>query len=196
MVNNQKEFYQLKQDVKSLLISNGCILNQVDFNLSSGLKSTFYFDCKRAMLNGDFLDKVSDLFMSLITELPLKPSAIGGMTMGADFLTSALILKYSQLHLPCIRGSIVRKEPKKYGTGVFIENELPVGTRIVIVDDVITTGKSILKVAEQFINAGYHIVGVLGLIDRELGGVESISEKLQCPVQCLFLKSDFLEIIT
>lgn len=72
-----------------------------------------------------------------------------------------------------------------------IENELPPGTRIVVVDDVITTGSSTRQAAEKFQAAGYEIVGIIALIDREAGGAEQLAAQFGCPVRSIFRKRDF-----
>lgn len=171
------------------LIENQCLL-EGDFILSTGARSTFYFDCKRATLNGQCLTLIADAFLEEIDRLPVQPTAIGGLTMGADFLTAAVVLRANQIGHPTAQGSIVRKESKKHGTKTWIENELPRGTKIVVVDDVITTGNATALACEKLNEAGYEIVGIIALIDREAGGMENL-DAVGVPRRAIYRKRDF-----
>lgn len=174
-------------DEKSLIVGQ-------DMTLSAGLSSSFYFDCKKTTLNGEGLALLADVFLEEIDTFPERPSAIGGLTLGADFIVAAVAMRAHQVGHPTIDGSIVRKEPKQHGTRSHIENEMPRGTKIVVVDDVITTGGSTEKAYEQFIENGYEIVGIVALVDREAGGVEDLKGKYGCAVCSIFKKSDFPRI--
>src|SRR5207247_9400849 len=118
------------------------------------------------------------------------PTGIGGLTMGADVITAAVIMMSHQTGGKLLKGSIARKEPKKHGTRRKIENELPRGTKIVAIDDVITTGSSTLMACREFEEAGYEIVGILAVVDRAQGGRHAIDAKYQ-HVRPLFKTSDF-----
>lgn len=172
------------------LIEDRCLLEGAEFTLSTGEKSRFYFDCKGATLHGEGLTLIGHAFLEEIENLAEKPTAIGGLTMGADFLTAAVIMLSHQKGGAIVDGSIVRKEPKKHGTRNRIENQLPAGTKIIAVDDVITTGSATLKACQEFEAAGYKIVGVLAVVDREAGGKEQLEERYKF-VRTLFKKSDF-----
>ena len=91
-------------------------------------------------------------------------------------------------------GSIVRKDQKRHGAGNKIENELPTGTTIMVVDDVVTTGSSTVVACDAFIAAGYDIVGIVALVDRESGGCETLARKYDCPVGAILRKRDFPRI--
>ena len=176
------------------LIDECCLITEAALTLSTGTVSSFYFDCKKATLDGECLSLIADAFLEEIAKLPSPPTAIGGLTMGADFITAAVILRAFQEELPTVKGSIVRKEPKKHGTCNDIENELPAGTKVVLVDDVITTGNSIKRAGKKFLEEGYEVVGIIALIDREAGGAEKLSEQFGVPVRAIFKKSDFPRI--
>jgi orotate phosphoribosyltransferase len=176
------------------LIHDLCLL-EGDFTLSTGARSRFYFDCKCVTLNGEGLTLIAKEFLREIERLPIQPDAIGGLTMGADFMTAAVIVLSHQTNAPIMNGSIVRKEAKKHGTKNQIENELPPGTKIVVVDDVITTGKSTLQACDEFEAAGYQVVGILAVVDREAGGMENLRQRYP-HVTALFKKSDFPELKT
>jgi orotate phosphoribosyltransferase len=162
-----------------------------DFTLSTGEKSRFYFDCKHATLDGETLSHISDAFLEEIAKFSTTPTAIGGLTMGADFIVAAVAMRAFQTGAKTQRASIVRKEPKKHGTRNFIENQLPPGTSIVVVDDVITSGSSTIKACEKFREAGYKIVGILALVDREAGGIQKLQRTFECEARAVFRKSDF-----
>lgn len=173
------------------LIEDRCLITNTDITLSIGEKSSFYFDCKKITLDGEGLDLLAAAFLDRIDELPQPPQAIGGLTMGADFIVAAVAMKAFQLGRQPAVGSIVRKEPKKHGTRNYIENQLDAGTTIVVVDDVITSGKSTAQACEQFHDAGYEIVGIVALVDREQGGADTLRERFQVPVLSVFKRSDF-----
>jgi orotate phosphoribosyltransferase len=162
-----------------------------DFTLSTGAKSPFYFDCKHATLDGGILAMIADAFLDEISKFPEIPTAIGGLTMGADFISAAVAMRAAQIGAKTVQASIVRKEPKRHGTRNYIENQLPPGTSIVVVDDVITSGGSTQKACDEFLKARYRIVGILALVDREAGGLEALQRKNNCPVRALLRKSDF-----
>lgn len=172
------------------LIEEKCLkISEKPFKLSTGALSNYYFDCKNASLDGEGLSLIAEAFLEEIEKLPQEPKAIGGLTMGADFITAAVALRSYERGMP-ILGSIVRKEPKKHGTMLRIENELPAGTPIVVVDDVITTGNSTKQACEEFLAARYRIVGIIALIDRESGGKAEL-EKRYGKVKAIFQTSDF-----
>ncbi|NKC10719.1 MAG: orotate phosphoribosyltransferase [Gammaproteobacteria bacterium] len=176
---------RLRELVESLCLLEG------DFVLSTGAKSQFYFDCKRATLNGEALALIADEFLHEINRLPEKPQAIGGLTMGADFITAAVVMRAAQTDHPTNLGSIVRKARKEHGTRSFIENELEEGTSVVVVDDVVTTGTSTARAARAMREAGCRIVGIVCLIDREAGGMEALRGEFNVDVRSVFRKSDF-----
>jgi orotate phosphoribosyltransferase len=180
---------QSNRDRLHHLIEKLCVI-EGDFVLSTGVRSRYYFDCKAVALHGEGLTLIGRELLEEIESLPVKPTAIGGLTMGADFISAAVIILSHQAGGELLHGSIVRKEPKKHGTRRKIENELPAGTKIVVVDDVITTGSSTLEACGEFERAGYEIVGILAVVDREQGGRKTLEEKYQ-HVRTLFKTSDF-----
>jgi orotate phosphoribosyltransferase len=179
-----------KRQILRDLVEKRCLVIG-DFTLSTGQKSKFYFDCKHATLDGEALALISDAFLEEIAKFEIAPTAIGGLTMGADFIAAAVAMRAFQTNAPTIHASIVRKEPKKHGTRNYIENQLERGTSIVVVDDVITTGSSTVLACERFKDAGYNIVGILALVDREAGGLTNLADKFQCQARSIFTKSDF-----
>ena len=172
------------------LIEQNCLQSDTSITLSGGSSSSFYFDCKGATLDGEALSLMSEQFLELFDQFSERPTAIGGLTMGADFMAAGVIVKAYEIGHPLLHGSIVRKEPKKHGTRNRIEHQLPAGTKIVVVDDVITSGGSIRQACEEYLREGYVIVGLAALVDRKAGGKESL-EKDFGPVLSLFTKDDF-----
>jgi orotate phosphoribosyltransferase len=175
-------------------IEDKCLSKGKEFTLSRGAKSSFYFDCKVATLNGKCLSIMVDKMIEIIDSMGATPEAVGGLTMGADFIAAALAVKAYENGHPTQLASIVRKEPKKHGTENKIENQLSRGTKIVVVDDVITSGKSIKDACEEFINEKYEIVGIISLVDRMAGGKEFLEEKYNTAVYSIFTKNDFEDL--
>lgn len=161
------------------------------FILSTGLESSFYFDCKRAVLRGDVLSSIAELLLLEADALPHQPTAIGGLSMGADFLVASVIQLAAQRGHRMINGCVVRKERKQHGTRNYIENEQPAGTRVMVVDDVFTTGSSTLLACERLLEAGNRVVGIVGLIDREQGGIDNLRSEYDVPVKALFKSREF-----
>ena len=177
-----------------LLVDDKCLTVGRSYTLSTGRRSEFYFDCKKAMLDGKCLSLIADAFLDEASKLPRFPQAIGGLTMGADFIVAAVIQRAFETGKPLVSGSIVRKEHKRHGAGNKIENKLPPGTPIMVVDDVVTTGASTKAACDEFKAAGYVIVGIVALVDRESGGCEALAQRYGCSVSAIFGKRDFSRI--
>jgi len=143
--------------------------------LASGKTSDFYFDGKQTTLHPEGSQLVGQLLCEAIESSGRRVDAIGGPTLGADPIVSAVSLISFQKGRP-IPAFIVRKEPKAHGTGAWIEGErnLRPGMQVAMVEDVITSGGSILKAAEKVEKAGYFVSLILSLVDREEGGAERI----------------------
>ena len=190
VVTNMHQQHNQEHEQLRAYIEQSCLLSNTEIALSAGAQSSFYFDCKKATLSGKYLSLITDAVIAMIDTLPVQPTAIGGLTIGADPLVASVIARAYQLNRPPIHGSIVRKEPKKHGTKNKIENQLPPETKIVVIDDVITSGRSIKIACQEFLAHGYEVVGIIALIDRMAGGKESL-EKEFGPVLTLFNKNDF-----
>ena len=182
-----------REELRSL-VDEKCLTVGRSYTLTTGRQSAFYFDCKKAMLDGRCLSLIADAFLEEAGKLPRFPQAIGGLTMGADFIVAAVIQRAFEKGSTLVSGSIVRKEKKEHGAGNKIENELPQGTPILVVDDVVTTGSSTVAACDAFIAAGYDIVGIVALVDRESGGCETLTQKYDCPASAIFRKRDFPRI--
>jgi orotate phosphoribosyltransferase len=158
-----------------------------DFVLSSGRRSDVYFNGKQVTLEGRGLYLVSLLILQRCREL--RVDAIGGLTLGADPIVSG-VAALSGEDVP-MRAFIVRKEAKGHGiTGLIEGPPLRRGDRVMVVDDVITTGGSLLTAVDALLGQGVEIVEALAVVDREEGGRAAI-EARGLPVHSLFVRSEF-----
>ena len=180
-----------REQMREFVAAN-CLITGGGIALSGGGAANFYFDCKRAILRGDFLIALADWILDEpFLRADERANVVGGPTMGADFIASAVAIRAAQRGIQLTNAAIVRKEPKKHGTKNKIENEPQESSRILIVEDVITTGGSIARACDEFIAAGHSIAAIAALIDRQAGGKESLQTKYRAPVFSLFNKSDF-----
>lgn len=159
--------------------------------LSSGKESDFYIDCKRTALTAEGHYLIGRLLLEQIRRLCPQANGVGGLTLGADPLASAVSLSSFLAGAP-ISAFIVRKEPKGHGTGQWLERpaDLGAGSIVAIVEDVVTTGASTLKAIERTQAEGLVVGGVFSLVDRLEGGrqaVEASGHKLVS----LFDRADF-----
>jgi orotate phosphoribosyltransferase len=157
-----------------------------DFTLASGKKSTFYFDSKKTTLLPEGAWLAARAVLRLVRERGIDARAIGGLTLGADPIVCP-VAALSYVEGPPLRAFIVRKEAKEHGTGRRIEGNLEPGSRVIIVDDVVTTAGSTLKAIEAAEEAGHTVAAVVCLVDREEGGAEKLSA---WPFYSLFTRSE------
>jgi orotate phosphoribosyltransferase len=146
-----------------------------EFVLASGKKSNFYFDSKRTTLLPEGAWLAAREILRVIRERGIEADAIGGLTLGADPIVCP-VAALSHVEGPPLRAFIVRKESKEHGTGRKIEGQLEPGSRVIIVDDVVTTAGSTLKAIEAAEEAGHEVVAVICLVDREQGGAEALAK--------------------
>ena len=173
------------------LVESVCLLRGQEFVLSTGKRSDFYFDCKRAVLRGDALNLIAEEFLAAADQLPTAPDAIGGLSIGADFLVAATIQLAAQQNHRMMTGCVVRKDRKEHGTRTFIENEQPPGTKVMVVDDVFTSGRSTALACQRLAAVENEIVGIVGLVDRNQGGVDNLRREFDVPVWTIFSIHDF-----
>jgi len=133
-----------------------------EFKLSSGATSDYYIDCRTTTLNARGAQLVGQVFLDEMRSRGWHADAIGGLTMGADPVVVALAVMSGTLH-----GFLVRKAEKQHGTGQRIEGFREKGARVVIVDDVCTTGASTVEAIEAAREFGFKIAGVMCLVERE-----------------------------
>src|SRR5260370_16184906 len=149
-----------RQDLLRLLASRSFRLGE--FKLSSGGSSDYYVDCRTRTLDAKGSRLTGEVFFDEIRKRGWKPRAIGGLTMGADPIVVAVSVVSGELH-----GFLVRKAEKQHGTGQRIEGFREKGARVVIVDDVCTTGASTVQAIEAAREFGFDVVGVMCLVERE-----------------------------
>lgn len=157
-----------------------------DFTLASGQKASFYLDCRKVTLDSRGANLIGAGMLQLMQDD--FPDAVGGMAIGADPITGALITLAGQAKQP-LRGFIVRKEAKSHGKGQAVEGPVRKGDRVIIVEDVITTGGSALKAIEQVREFGLVPVRALAIVDRQAGGAAAF-EKVGVPLQSLLTLND------
>ncbi|MBL0938862.1 MAG: orotate phosphoribosyltransferase [Gemmatimonadaceae bacterium] len=149
-----------------------------DFVLASGRRSTLYVDCRLTTMHPEGQLLIGRAGLAALKSSGWAVDAVGGLTLGADPISYAIAhasaLAAERNEGEMVRSFTVRKEAKQHGTGKLIEGAFLPGDRVVIIEDVITTGGSALKAVEAVRTAGGDIQGVLALVDREEGGREAI----------------------
>jgi orotate phosphoribosyltransferase len=163
-----------RQDLLRLLASKSFRLGE--FKLSSGGTSDYYIDCRTTTLDAKGSRLTGEVFADEIRQRGWKPQAIGGLTMGADPIVTAVSVVSGELH-----GFLVRKSEKQHGTGQRIEGFREKGARVVIVDDVCTTGASTVQAIEAAREFGFEIVAAMCLVEREEAKGRPSVEKAASP---------------
>ncbi|MDD4241248.1 MAG: orotate phosphoribosyltransferase [Smithellaceae bacterium] len=160
------------------------------FTLASGRQSNYYFNCKPTTLDPEGMNLIGEVIFDMLKDAPV--TAAGGLTLGADPIANALAVVSWQKGRP-IKSFIVRKDVKDHGTKSAVEGNVAAGERVVIIDDVITTGGSTIAAIEQVRRAGLTVDRVITLIDREEGGRENILA-LVAPVQSVFTRTEIMAL--
>ena len=161
----QRNMIETREDFLALLKEDA--YKKGDFKLSSGKKSEHYVNCKPVTLQGDALMFISWCMLECLEE---DCDAIGGLTLGADPLVAGVAM-VSAIEERYLDGLIVRKEPKGHGTKAWIEGPtLAPGSKVTVLEDVITTGGSAIQAAEKLRDAGYIVENVVAIINRQEDG--------------------------
>lgn len=166
------------------------------FKLVSGRMSNYYFNCKTVTLHPEGMYLIGNVIFSMINDL--KPAGIGGLTLGADPLADAVAYTSFVRNAP-IEAVVVRKSAKPHGMMQWIEGNIAAGDSVVVVDDVITTGKSTIEAISRMHEAGLKIVKVIALVDRQEGGYEAIAGKLKeigtdAPIESVIRRDDVMAL--
>jgi orotate phosphoribosyltransferase len=145
------------------------------FTLSSGAKSDYYIDCRTTTLHAQGARLTGLAILDVLRERNLHPAAVGGLTMGADPVVSAVSIASAwraqeKPGFPLIHGFLVRKAEKAHGTGRRIEGFLEKDAPVLIVDDVCTTGASTITAIEAAREAGMNVIAAICLVEREEAG--------------------------
>lgn len=164
-----------------------------EVTLASGKKSDFYVDCKQTTLDAEGAYLTGKLMYEIIAGMNEKVAGVGGLTLGADPIATAVSIASFEAKNP-IPAFIIRKEPKGHGTGQWLEGtkNLETGANVVILEDVVTTGGSSLKAVKRAEESGLKVLMILTLVDRCEGGRENI-ENEGYKLEAIFEKKDVAE---
>jgi orotate phosphoribosyltransferase len=158
------------------------------FELTSGRRSNYYIDCKATTALPEALPLIAG---EVLHRIPQDADAVGGLTLGADPIACATAYRSPEFgrHIPWF---VVRKESKKHGLKKYVEGYPIEGRKVVVVDDVVTTGGSTIEAIRKVRDAGARLVAVVALVDREEGGMEAIAREAgeDVPVRAVFRRSD------
>jgi orotate phosphoribosyltransferase len=181
-----KKIEDLKERLLKILKEKAVIHKEV--KLSSGKVSNYYIDGKLITLSPEGLYIVSKIIFEMIKDENID--AIGGLTIGADPIVSGVSL-LSFIEKKPIYAFIVRSSQKDHGMGKLIEGNIQKGWNVAIVDDVVTTGSSLLKSIEAVENYGANVKKVICIVDREEGAKEAVENK-GYKLHAIFTKKDIL----
>ena len=163
------------------------------FKLASGKMSSYYFNCKPTTLNSEGMYLIGNLLYDLIkSRKSWKAKGVGGLTLGADPISNAIAYTF-HLKGEQMESFVVRKEPKKHGTMLWVEGNVGKGDKVIIIEDVITTGGSTIKAIDRAKKCGLNVLGVIVLIDRQEGGKEKI-EARGVKVETLLTREEIFEV--
>lgn len=171
----------LRQRLRDLLEQRS--VRRGDFTLASGRHSSFYIDARRTTMSGEGLAVIGALGLERLSARGWAPELVGGLTLGADPVAYA-IAAAAHAQGRALDAFSVRKEAKTHGTGRRIEGCFPPGARVVVVEDVITTGHSAREAISAVETDGGRVLGVLAVVDREEGGRAAL-EQAGYPVDAL-----------
>ena len=160
-----------------------------NFKLSSGKESNYYIDGRLTTLDATGLSLIGEIFLEEILKDP-EVKTVGGPTMGADPIVGSVLTQAGIRNLN-LDGFLVRKEAKQHGTGKLIEGNLKEGDKVAVVEDVVTTGGSVLKAIYALEKAGATISKVMVIVDRE-EGAEGKFRELGYEYFSIFKISDLL----
>lgn len=158
-----------------------------DFTLASGKKSSYYLDGKQITLHSEGLRLLSEGLLDLLEGIEFD--AFGGMSLGADPIVGGVLTEASRRGRE-LAGFLVRKESKGHGTQKYLEGPVVPGMRVVIVDDVVTTGGSALLSVDRSIEFGLNVIQVVGVVDRKEGGAANFAARM-LPFKSLLSIEDF-----
>ncbi|CAB50015.1 orotate phosphoribosyltransferase [Pyrococcus abyssi] len=175
----------MKEELVKLIIDSGCI-KFGHFILTSGKESNYYIDIKSLITNPKALKLIAKMIKEESRKLGIEYDKVAGPELGAVPIATALSLETDKPLL------IIRKKKKEHGTGKLIEGEISPGDRVLLVEDVTTTGGSVIRAAKILKEHGAEVVGIFVVVDREEGARENI-EKEGFKLYPLVLVSDLFE---
>lgn len=158
-----------------------------DFTLVSGRKSSYYLDGKQNTLHSTALNLISHGLLELLDDVEF--TGIGGMSIGADPIIGG-VLTVAAIQGRSLEGFLVRKEAKGHGTQKYVEGPVQPGAKVVVIDDVVTTGGSSLLAVDRIQEFGCEVVQVVGIVDRMEGGAANFAAR-NLPFRTLLTIEDF-----
>jgi orotate phosphoribosyltransferase len=192
VVDQQIMIQEYKQGlIAALYVSSFMYDPDAGFTLSSGEKSEVYIDAKRTVYSSLGMELVGHAFYEEIKNAPID--AIGGLTLGADGIAMAAALTCG-MHNKMLDVFVIRKEAKGHGTRKWIEGGVKKGADVLIIDDVVTTGASIITAVERAREEGLNVRTTMALVDREEGGRENIMEKTGLKFDSIITKTDLVDM--
>ena len=189
MVKNEEKS-RLKNDPLFLLLYRHAFRRSDTpiYKLTSGTMSPFYINCKDVALSAEGAFLIGEAIWDRINALPVE--GVGGMTLGADPIATAVAV-ISFIKKKPVPAFIVRKEQKQHGSMRRVEGPLPKGAKLVVVEDVVTTGGSTLDTIHALQQEGHTVIRAIALVDRLEGGAEKIAAE-GIPFESLYTLNDFL----
>ncbi len=163
-----------KNELKALILEKS--LKFGDFILASGKKAKYYLDGKQTTLDSRGATLIGEGILDMLLSDGALPKAVGGMSIGADPITAAVITVAGVRGLD-LKGFLVRKESKGHGTNKYVEGPIKAGDEVVVVEDVVTTGGSSLVAIERLEAEGIKVVGVIAIVDRMEGGAQAFADR-------------------
>ena len=167
----------MEQKARLLEILRELSYQEGDFVLVSGKRRSDYIDAKETTLNPEGMFLVGSIMYRMVRELP-GIEAVGGVSIGGDPLVCSVVLSAYNAG-DTLQGFLIRKEPKGHGTNKWIEGgkNLRSGMKVMILEDIVTTGGSSLKAIESTEKEGFEVKGIIAILDRLEGGKEAIESK-------------------
>ncbi len=185
------DYSKIRQRLARMILEKAFRFRQdPPFTLVSGKTSFYYFNCKTVSLDPEGMYLIGHTLFDLVRDAP--ETAAGGLTLGADPIANALSLISYQEGRP-IKSFIVRKETKGHGTKSAVEGNVWPGERVIVIDDVITTGGSTITAIEKVREAGLITDRVIVLVDREEGGRENILQHVS-RVDAVFTRCEIMAL--
>lgn len=172
-----------KDDLLQVLKEKAVVLGEV--TLSSGEKSNYYIDCRRVTLDA----KGAFLVGEVLSDMLEDADAVGGLTIGADPVATAVAVRSYEKGTP-VSAFIVRKGQKAHGMMKRIEGPIAPNSKVIVVDDVITKGGSVLEAIEAAESEGHKVIKAICLVDRQQGGSDIVRGK-GYRLETLFTPADF-----
>jgi orotate phosphoribosyltransferase len=170
--------HQLGENLPQLLVEafESKALQRGSFVLASGKTASFYLDAKQVVLDAAGAMLVGRAVLARLQACGPLPDAVGGMSIGADPITAAVVTMAGVAGLP-LKGFMIRKEPKGHGLGRYVEGPVQAGNRVVILEDVVTTGGSSLLAIDRAEEFGLTVERVVTLVDRLAGGAAAFAAR-------------------